>query len=239
MSASHYPGAVDERDFATAVTASCSRTRFSACVGSTSPDLRSDELWLDAITTVTVTEPQPARLVLFNSVDRAASAHVGVVMGEKRGRHLCAEVGRPAGGTLTTSEGRAPVPMLGWHQATIRLPPTRGLDLVRSVWPLATGQSRVIPLYSDPATVVTRVSIRRSQPAQRPRSSRDTGNLSAGGPQLSRTYRMTKTPDAGDSRCKNPDPLPRRANVAAVWDRYSNSQQIPTPASVAMSLMPS
>ncbi|MFI8510235.1 hydrolase [Streptomyces sp. NPDC085460] len=61
------------------------------------PDLRSSELWDDTERTVRVPVDglRPLDLLLFNSVDRAYGAHVGVWAGEGEILHLCAEAGRP------------------------------------------------------------------------------------------------------------------------------------------------
>jgi hypothetical protein len=93
---SHYPGAVDRARLRDGGNCQLFAYEVLGLFGFDIPDLRSDQLWLDASTTVTVTEPQPFDLVLFNSVDEPRGAHVGVVMGENEVVHLCAEVGRPA-----------------------------------------------------------------------------------------------------------------------------------------------
>ncbi|MFJ8196404.1 hydrolase [Streptomyces sp. NPDC096152] len=60
------------------------------------PPLRSSELWADTRDTVRVPRPRPLDLLLFNAVDDAYGAHVGVWADEDRVLHLCAEAGRPA-----------------------------------------------------------------------------------------------------------------------------------------------
>ncbi|MFF8946851.1 hydrolase [Streptomyces sp. NPDC014864] len=60
------------------------------------PPLRSSELWADTRDTVRVARPRPLDLLLFNAVDDAYGAHVGVWVDEDRILHLCAEAGRPA-----------------------------------------------------------------------------------------------------------------------------------------------
>ncbi|GAA2630833.1 hydrolase [Streptomyces vastus] len=57
---------------------------------------RSSDLWADTRLTRRVAVAQPLDLVLFNATDESWGAHVGVVVGEGRILHLCAEVGRPA-----------------------------------------------------------------------------------------------------------------------------------------------
>ncbi|MCX4572413.1 hydrolase [Streptomyces sp. NBC_01571] len=59
------------------------------------PPWRSSELWADTVLTERVRESRPQDLALFNHGDEAWGAHVGVVVGEGRVLHLCAEVGRP------------------------------------------------------------------------------------------------------------------------------------------------
>jgi hypothetical protein len=60
------------------------------------PFLRSSELWADTEATVRVPAARPLDLILFNFVDDAWGAHVGVWAGDDRVLHLCAEIGRPA-----------------------------------------------------------------------------------------------------------------------------------------------
>ncbi|MEU7410025.1 MULTISPECIES: hydrolase [Streptomyces] len=60
------------------------------------PALRSSELWADTQSTARVPVAQPLDLMLFNATDDAYGAHVGVMVGEGRVLHLCAEAGRPA-----------------------------------------------------------------------------------------------------------------------------------------------
>nr|WP_206439023.1 hydrolase [Streptomyces scabichelini] len=57
---------------------------------------RSSDLWADTRLTRRVTVAEPLDLALFNATDQAWGAHIGVVVGEDRILHLCAEVGRPA-----------------------------------------------------------------------------------------------------------------------------------------------
>ncbi len=64
--------------------------------GLAAPPLRSSELWADTRDTVCVPRPRPLDLLLFNAVDDAYGAHVGVWADEDRVLHLCAEAGRPA-----------------------------------------------------------------------------------------------------------------------------------------------
>ncbi|MFG2474871.1 hydrolase [Streptomyces fagopyri] len=59
------------------------------------PAWRSSDLWDDTVLTERVRESRPLDLALFNPDDQAWGAHVGVVVGECRVLHLCAEVGRP------------------------------------------------------------------------------------------------------------------------------------------------
>ncbi|MFC9843538.1 hydrolase [Streptomyces sp. NPDC060223] len=61
----------------------------------TVPDWRSSDLWDDTGLTERVALARPLDLALFNATDEAWGAHVGVVVGEDRVLHLCAEVGRP------------------------------------------------------------------------------------------------------------------------------------------------
>lgn len=60
------------------------------------PAWRSSELWNDTGSTERASVPRPLDLALFNGDDNAWGAHVGVVVGEGRILHLCAEAGRPA-----------------------------------------------------------------------------------------------------------------------------------------------
>jgi hypothetical protein len=60
------------------------------------PPLRSSELWDDRSATVTVTQPQPHDLVLFNATSDPFGAHVGVWMAPDEIFHLCKEIGTPA-----------------------------------------------------------------------------------------------------------------------------------------------
>lgn len=60
------------------------------------PAWRSSDLWADTGTVERVRLPRPLDLALFNADDTAWGAHVGVVVGEDRILHLCAEAGRPA-----------------------------------------------------------------------------------------------------------------------------------------------
>nr|WP_246113650.1 hydrolase [Streptomyces montanus] len=61
---------------------------------------RSSDLWADARRTRRVTVAQPLDLALFNATDEAWGAHLGVVVGQDRILHLCAEAGRPAVWTM-------------------------------------------------------------------------------------------------------------------------------------------
>lgn len=62
----------------------------------TLPGWRSSDLWDDTGLTERVAHARPLDLVLFNATGDAWGAHVGVVVGEGRVLHLCAEVGVPA-----------------------------------------------------------------------------------------------------------------------------------------------
>jgi hypothetical protein len=64
------------------------------------PAWRSSDLWADTELTERVAVPRPLDLALFNADHEPWGAHVGVVVGEVRILHLCAEVGRPAVWTL-------------------------------------------------------------------------------------------------------------------------------------------
>ncbi|MFF2993663.1 hydrolase [Streptomyces sp. NPDC057950] len=64
------------------------------------PAWRSSDLWDDTVLTERVRESRPLDLALFSSGDQAWGAHVGIVVGEGRVLHLCAEVGRPVIWTL-------------------------------------------------------------------------------------------------------------------------------------------
>nr|WP_229919373.1 hydrolase [Streptomyces minutiscleroticus] len=57
---------------------------------------RSSDLWADTLLTRRVPVGEPLDLVLFNATRDPYGAHVGVVVGEGRVLHLCAEAGRPA-----------------------------------------------------------------------------------------------------------------------------------------------
>jgi hypothetical protein len=56
---------------------------------------RSSDLWADTEMTCRVPVARPLDLALFNATDEPWGAHVGVVVGEERILHLCAEVGHP------------------------------------------------------------------------------------------------------------------------------------------------
>ena len=70
------------------------------------PALRSSELWADTQTTALVAVAQPLDLVLFNAIDDAYGAHVGVWVSGGRVLHLCAETGRPAVWEMTEFAAR-------------------------------------------------------------------------------------------------------------------------------------
>jgi cell wall-associated NlpC family hydrolase len=60
------------------------------------PARRSSDLWADTEHTERVHASRPLDLALFNATGDSWGAHVGVVVGEGRILHLCAEAGRPA-----------------------------------------------------------------------------------------------------------------------------------------------
>ena len=70
------------------------------------PDLRSDQLWLDALHTVAVTEVAPFDLVLLNSRTESFGAHVGLCVGNDLFIHLSRRIGMPAMETLERMQAR-------------------------------------------------------------------------------------------------------------------------------------
>lgn len=98
---SRYPGNVPRGEFA--LGANCQLWAFEVLsfFGLSIPDLRSDDLWEDNVSTTLVDDPQPLDLVLCGRSSDPYGAHVGVWTGEATA-HLCEEVGYPT--TWTPAE---------------------------------------------------------------------------------------------------------------------------------------
>jgi hypothetical protein len=84
---------------------------------------RSSDLWADARRTRRVTVAQPLDLALFNATDEAWGAHIGVVVGQDRILHLCAEAGRPAVWTMGEFAARDRYRTLLGFKRMLRCPP--------------------------------------------------------------------------------------------------------------------
>lgn len=93
---SRYPGAVPRGELHLGGNCQLFAYEVLGHFGIQLPDLRSDELWLDASATTAVASPQPLDLALFSDSAESWGAHVGVVVGSDAVLHLCEEVGRPA-----------------------------------------------------------------------------------------------------------------------------------------------
>jgi hypothetical protein len=91
-----FPGAVERTTWTGGANCQLFAYEVLALHGWAVADLRSDELWFDQASTVTVAVPQPLDLVLFQKDEQPYGAHVGVVVGDEAVLHLCEEIGFPA-----------------------------------------------------------------------------------------------------------------------------------------------
>ncbi len=91
-----FPGAVARHNWRTGANCQLFAYGVLALHGWDVVDLRSDELWADTASTISVNEPQQLDLVLFQKDERPHGAHVGVVVGDDQVLHLCQEVAIPA-----------------------------------------------------------------------------------------------------------------------------------------------
>lgn len=92
--ASRFPGGVPRGELH--LGGNCQLWAFEvlAYFGYVVPDLRSDDLWYDTMSTVAVEVPEALDLVLSNGDQDPYGAHVGLWTGHAVA-HLCEEVGRP------------------------------------------------------------------------------------------------------------------------------------------------
>jgi hypothetical protein len=111
-----------------------------ALFGLICPPLRSSELWDDRDATVTVNQPHPHDLVLFNATRDPFGAHVGVWMAPDEIFHLCKEIGTPAVWPFAAFASRSRYTTLIGFKRVISpdLPPSpRRTDTRRKVPPTA------------------------------------------------------------------------------------------------------
>jgi cell wall-associated NlpC family hydrolase len=98
---SRHPQAVVAGDLSAGANCQLYAYAYLAHHGRYVPPLRSGELWADRAATVTVAEPAPLDLLLFDGGprpgrDEGYAAHVAIHLGPDRVLHLCREVGTPA-----------------------------------------------------------------------------------------------------------------------------------------------
>ncbi|WP_406284982.1 cell wall hydrolase [Embleya sp. NBC_00896] len=96
-----HPQAVAAGDLSAGANCQLYAYAFLAHHGLHVPPLRSSDLWADNAATVTVAEPEPLDLLLFDGgprpgLDEGYAAHIAVHLGPDRVLHLCHEVGLPA-----------------------------------------------------------------------------------------------------------------------------------------------
>ncbi len=89
-----HPGAVSRGELDEGANCQLWAYEVLAHLGFQLPDLRSDELWHDDVSTGHVDEPAPLDLVLYNDTEDPFGAHVGIWTGSAVA-HLCEEVGVP------------------------------------------------------------------------------------------------------------------------------------------------
>jgi murein DD-endopeptidase / murein LD-carboxypeptidase len=91
-----YPGASGPKGLESG--ANCQRFAYELLryFGYAVPDLRSSDLWEDTNFTKQVSEFEPLDLLLWNKIDQAWGAHVGVYLGEGKAIHISKKIGVPA-----------------------------------------------------------------------------------------------------------------------------------------------